>query len=69
MCCLVGCGTIAEITIGVEALVALLQGCSDDLLKIGAGAVVSFDVQLNIAACLAAVITVSMTPSLFYRGV
>lgn len=63
MCCVVGCTSIAELDVAVDVLVALFKTCSDDLLKIGAGVVVSVDVQANIVACIAATITVSIAPS------
>ncbi|CAE6403009.1 unnamed protein product [Rhizoctonia solani] len=54
---LVSCSTIAELTVAVDVLVALFKGCADDLLKIGAGVVVTAEAQANIVACIAGLIT------------
>ncbi|KAF8600700.1 hypothetical protein BDV93DRAFT_510724 [Ceratobasidium sp. AG-I] len=54
---LLGCGTVTELTVIINALVALFQGCADELLKLGAGAVVSVEAQASIVACFAATIT------------
>ncbi|KAB5588338.1 hypothetical protein CTheo_8224 [Ceratobasidium theobromae] len=54
---LAGCGTIAELTVAVHALVAAIQICANDLLRVGAGVVVDVEAKASIVACLVATIT------------
>ncbi|KAG8710328.1 hypothetical protein FRC11_004640 [Ceratobasidium sp. 423] len=54
---MVGCNTVADLTVAVDAIVALLKGCSDELIKIGAGVSVTADAQASIVACIAGIIT------------
>ncbi|KEP51796.1 putative transmembrane protein [Rhizoctonia solani 123E] len=54
---LLACVTIAELEIAVKALVAVFQGCADELLDIGADVVVEADAKLSIIACVASIIT------------
>ncbi|CAE6437364.1 unnamed protein product [Rhizoctonia solani] len=52
-----GCNTVADLTIAVDALCAILKSCSDELLKIGAGAAITTDAQASIVACIAGIVT------------
>ncbi|CAE6437357.1 unnamed protein product [Rhizoctonia solani] len=54
---LISCGTIAELSVAVDVLVALFKGCADDLLKIGAGVAVTAEAQASIVACVCGIIT------------
>ncbi|EUC59578.1 transmembrane protein, putative [Rhizoctonia solani AG-3 Rhs1AP] len=54
---LLACGTIAELEVAVKVLIALFQGCADELLNIGADVVVEADAKLSIIACVASIIT------------
>ncbi|KAF8595018.1 hypothetical protein BDV93DRAFT_576771 [Ceratobasidium sp. AG-I] len=54
---LLGCGTMAELSFLIEAIVAICGRCADDLLNVGAGASVSIDAKDSIVACFAATIT------------
>ncbi|CAE6473749.1 unnamed protein product [Rhizoctonia solani] len=54
---LLDCVTIADLKVAVEALVAALQICADDLLQIGAEVAVEADAKLSIIACVASIIT------------
>ncbi|KAF8597371.1 hypothetical protein BDV93DRAFT_562408, partial [Ceratobasidium sp. AG-I] len=45
------------LAVAVEVLVALFKGCADELLKIGAGVVVSTEAHASIVACFVATIT------------
>lgn len=55
---ILGCNTVADVTVAIHALVAVITGCADELLKIGAGVQVVAEAKLNIAACIAAILTV-----------
>lgn len=63
MLSIVGCGTIQELTVVGNAMVASFTSCFDDLLKVGAGVAVSVDSQTNIVACIAALFSVSIVIS------
>ncbi|CAE7152945.1 unnamed protein product [Rhizoctonia solani] len=54
---LTSCGSLAELNVAVDVLVALFKGCADDLLRIGAGVVVTVEAQASIVACIAGIIT------------
>ncbi|KAF8602428.1 hypothetical protein BDV93DRAFT_545280 [Ceratobasidium sp. AG-I] len=54
---LVGCGSIVQLTVAIQALILVFQGCCDELLKIGAGVAITVDAQANIVVCIAAMIT------------
>ncbi|CAE6481180.1 unnamed protein product [Rhizoctonia solani] len=54
---LTSCTSVAELTTAVDVLVALFKGCADDLLKIGAGVVVTAEAQASIVACVIGMIT------------
>ncbi|CAE6438378.1 unnamed protein product [Rhizoctonia solani] len=51
------CNTLAELEIAVGVLANIFTGCADDLLKIGAGVVVTAEAQASIVACIAGIIT------------
>ncbi|KAH7332926.1 hypothetical protein B0J17DRAFT_721704 [Rhizoctonia solani] len=51
------CGSIAELNVAVDVLVALFKGCADDLLKIGTDVAVTVEAQASIVACIAGIIT------------
>ncbi|QRV72101.1 hypothetical protein RhiJN_00115 [Ceratobasidium sp. AG-Ba] len=54
---LLACGTKAELQVAVGVLVALFKGCSDELLKIGAGVTIDVEAQASIVACVCSIIT------------
>ncbi|QRV87002.1 hypothetical protein RhiJN_15020 [Ceratobasidium sp. AG-Ba] len=54
---LLACGTKAELHVAVGVLVALFKGCSDELLKIGAGVTIDVEAKASIVACVCSIIT------------
>ncbi|QRV87068.1 transmembrane protein [Ceratobasidium sp. AG-Ba] len=54
---LLACGTKAELQVAVGVLVALFKGCSDELLKIGAGVTIDVEAKASIVACVCSIIT------------
>ncbi|KAF8710557.1 hypothetical protein RHS03_01692, partial [Rhizoctonia solani] len=51
------CGSIEELEVAVVALVTLFKGCTDDLVKLGAGVVIDANAKLSLVACVASIIT------------
>lgn len=56
----VACTTLADLEAHVKILVAVFQGCADELLKVGANVAVDVEAKASIVACIAAIITVSL---------
>lgn len=53
------CTTLADLEAKIKVLVALFLALADDLVKIGAGVVVTVEAKASIVACIAAIIHVS----------
>ncbi|CUA68902.1 hypothetical protein RSOLAG22IIIB_08150 [Rhizoctonia solani] len=51
------CGSIQDLTVKIDVVVALLKGCSDELLKIGADVVVDADAKISLVACIVSIVT------------
>ncbi|KAF8692834.1 hypothetical protein RHS03_08531, partial [Rhizoctonia solani] len=54
---IIACGTLVDLKVQVALLINILTGCSDDLLKIGAGVVVAAEAKAQIVTCIAGLIT------------
>ncbi|CAE6459131.1 unnamed protein product [Rhizoctonia solani] len=54
---LLACKTIAEAEAAAKVVIALLQICADDLLKIGAGVQIQEDAKMSLVVCVASIIT------------
>ncbi|KAG8736998.1 hypothetical protein FRC10_008659 [Ceratobasidium sp. 414] len=50
------CITIAELRAAINILIVLFKGCSDDLLKIGAGVFITVEAKTSIVVCICSII-------------
>lgn len=51
------CVTLDDLKVNIAVVIALLKGCADDLIKLGAGVVVDADAKVSLVACIASIIT------------
>ncbi|CAE6536432.1 unnamed protein product [Rhizoctonia solani] len=51
------CVNLEDLKVKIAIVVALLKGCSDDLLKLGAGIVLDAQAKASIVACIVSIIT------------